>query len=86
MGETGTHHFYDVGIIERVPEPQHQYYLSFETLGYLKSSKKQSEVISGKNYFWKLKKPENEKFWKIGKDAHRNIMTIRLIKSCKSLV
>ena len=33
MGEPKTPHFYDLGISERVPEPQNHYYLSLETPG-----------------------------------------------------
>ncbi len=37
MGEPRTPHFHDLGIFGRVPEPQNQYYLSFETPGHIKN-------------------------------------------------
>ena len=43
------HHFHDFGMVERLPDSQHQYYLSLVTLGYFKASKKQSEIS-----FWKI--------------------------------
>ena len=41
-----TPHFYDFRIFERVPEPQNQHYLSFETPGYFNHFKQKP------NHFW----------------------------------
>ena len=42
MAETETPHFHDLVTLGRFPEPQNQLSLSFETIGYLKQSKKNS--------------------------------------------
>ena len=73
MGEPQTPHFYDFGIPGRVPEPQNQYYLSLETLGYLKKSNRTQ------NIFWNiicikltiLEIPNFEKMEKTGTDKFR---------------
>ena len=45
MGEPNNPQFYDFGIFGRVPEPQNQYYLPFETAGYLKEIMKTSKPL-----------------------------------------
>ena len=40
MGEAQTPHFYDFGIFEPVTKPQNQLFLSLQTPGHLKESRK----------------------------------------------
>ena len=54
MGEPKTPHFYDFGISGRVPEPQNQLFLSLETPGHLKKSRKSLEHFQT-YYFINLK-------------------------------
>ena len=80
MGESQTPHFYDFGISGRVPQPQNQYYLSFETPGYLTEFKKNPTHCFENIMFINiniLKIPNSVNF---GKDV-REIPPIRLINS-----
>ena len=83
MGETETHHFYDFGIFGRVPEPQSQYYLCFETPGCLKSQETPWKMF-GNIMFVNLQILEIPNRVNVGKDARRNMVKIRQINSWKS--
>ena len=61
MGEPTNPHFYYFGTFERVPEPQNQYYLSFETPGYLQN---QENGTYFKLYFYKSRSFRNRQCWK----------------------
>ena len=80
MGELKNPHLYDFGIFGRVPEPQNQYYLSLETPGYVKQFKKQLWIICENIIFIDVIL-EIHKFGNFRKDGHRQIVTIRLVKS-----
>ena len=45
MGEPKNPNFYDFGAFERVPEPQNQYYLCFETPGYFLKTRNPWNVL-----------------------------------------
>ena len=81
MEEPQTHHFYDFGIFERVPEPQHQLFLSLETPGQLRQIKKTPLEHLKHIMFINLKMLEIQKLNNFGKDGHRTIPKIHLTKS-----
>ena len=82
MGETKTPHFHDLGIFEPVTKPQNQPFLSLETPGPLKESRKSPKHFSN-IMFYESRKLETPKCWHFRKDGHRKLMTIRLNKSSK---
>ena len=78
MGEPENHHFYDFGVLGRVPEPQNHLVLSFETPGYLNKIKK----ILGTFYvFVNLEVSEIRNSDNVRKDVRRNSTVILLIDS-----
>ena len=77
IGEPQTPHFYDFGILERVPGAQNQLFLSFETPGYLNKFKKNPWNILRDTFlsiplFWK---PNMLTIFREG--GHRQMMKIR---------
>ena len=81
MGEAQTPHFYDFGIFEPVTKPQNQYYLSLETPGYSKKSRKIPGIFLENIIFIKSRNLEIQNFDHFRKDGHRKIPQIRLRKS-----
>ena len=76
MGETETPHFYDFGIFGSVPEPPNQYYLSFETPGYLTKMKNNHWNMFETSYFYKSQNSGNPKCCHFGKRRAPKIPTI----------
>ena len=81
IGEPKTPHFYDFGILGRVPEPQSQLCLSLETPGHLKEIKKSLEHFKTYYVFFNLKVLEIHIVVDLGKDWRRQIPPIRLMNS-----
>ena len=85
MGEPETPHFYDVGIFGRVPEPQNQLSLSFETPGYQIQIRRLTGTFV-KHIFADFKSLETPDFVNVGKDGRRGMMKIHLIISWTSWI
>ena len=94
MGEPQTPHFYDFGILGRVPEPQNQLFLSLETPGHLKQIKKIPLNNLKTYYCYKTQNSGNRTFWEFPKgqapnnpdvpfDQFLKIMDMRPISSKK---
>ena len=73
MGETKNPHLYDVGIFGPVTKPQNQLFVSLETPVNLKNSETPWVII-----FINLQILEFQNFDNFRKDAHRNMMKIRV--------
>ena len=74
MGEPNNRYFYDFGTLVRVPEPQHQLCLSFETPGYLKELKEDPWNIKKNCYFCTSQQLGNRHVCRFGKrQAPRNL-------------
>ena len=87
MGEPKNQNFQDFGILNVSPSPKHQYYLSFETPGYLKKSPEESWDILKNNICTTLNISEKSPIlFFCGKDGHRQMMKIRLTSSGKSWI
>ena len=82
MAEPKNLHFYNCfRISELVAKPQHQYYLSFETPGYLNKTKKSREDNKKHITFYKSRNCEIQHFDNFGKDGRRKMMKLRYMKS-----
>ena len=51
MGEPETPHFYDLGILGRVPEPQNHLSLFLETQGYFKRKQENTRGIFNYSFY-----------------------------------
>ena len=74
MGETETPHFYDFWISGCVPELQNQH---------SPKEPRKYQMIFEKYYFEKLQNVGHLNFEDVRKDGHREILTIRRMKSWK---
>ena len=89
MGEPQTLHFYDFGTCERVPEPQHQLFLSLQAPRHLtKTQENPWNVFKSIKFInvnlleiQNMTILEIQNFENVRKGGRRNIPTIRVITS-----